>query len=212
MKLYTANLCPYAQRVHALLLRLQIPYEHIEIDLDARDTSFLALTPTGRVPLLCDGDLRLYESTIILEYLADRAGWVEALPGDAQSRARQRLGMLRWDEAILPAFYAALQGAWNGPPNEQCLEAELAELESTLVQTEAATDSLLGYHCAPHWIRMRWLGQSMPLFGSVISLPILHNWLDDTLDLKPIKQTLPLRHDVVSRYQSMRTQATTASD
>ena len=203
MRLYSADLCPYAQRVRAVLLRLQITCEQVEIDLDDRDPTFLTLTPTGRVPLLCDGDLRLYESAIILEYLAETAGWQEALADDPESRARQRLAMRRWDEVLLPAFYAALRQPETSAQQNPSSDAELAELECTLASTQARADSLLGYHCAPHWARARWLGPGTPLLDAVVSRPSLHAWLDSTLDLDPVRQTLPPRHEVVRRYRKM---------
>src|SRR5262249_56543075 len=50
-----------------------------------RTPAYLALNPTGRTPTLVDGDLMLWESTAIMQYLADRkpnALW----PNDMRAR------------------------------------------------------------------------------------------------------------------------------
>ena len=51
------------------------PYELVSIDLQAGDQKkpeYLKINPNGTVPTLIDGDLVLYESAAICQYLADR--------------------------------------------------------------------------------------------------------------------------------------------
>ena len=48
---------------------------------------YLAVNPSGLVPVLDDGDFRLTESSAILKYLADKIGSA-AYPKDLQARAR----------------------------------------------------------------------------------------------------------------------------
>ncbi|HSG33227.1 MAG TPA: glutathione S-transferase family protein [Sphingomonadaceae bacterium] len=67
----------------------------IDIDLQLVDlmsgehmkAPYLALNPSGMVPLLEDGDFRLTESSAILKYLADKIG-SPAYPKDLRQRAR----------------------------------------------------------------------------------------------------------------------------
>ena len=109
IKLYSADVCPYVQRVRAILVRLGQPFETAIIDLSERDSAFLALTPTGKVPLLLEGELKLYESQVINDYLAERNEWKEAYSADPGVRNRQKLAMKQWDSAVLPAWYRGLQ-------------------------------------------------------------------------------------------------------
>lgn len=57
------------------LQELGVPFEAIEVDLASgrhRDPEFLQLNPYGRVPVLLDGDLVIFESAAICLYLGDR--------------------------------------------------------------------------------------------------------------------------------------------
>jgi glutathione S-transferase len=48
------------------------------------------LNPAGKVPVLIDGDLRVWESLAIVEYLADKFPDVGLWPADAAARAHAR--------------------------------------------------------------------------------------------------------------------------
>lgn len=43
---------------------------------DTRQPGFLATNPHGKLPVLVDGDVVLYESDVIVEYLEDQCGVV----------------------------------------------------------------------------------------------------------------------------------------
>ena len=66
-----------AMRVAWLLEELELPYELISYGLGApemRSPEFRQLHPMGRVPVLEDGDVTLFESGAILEYVLSRYG------------------------------------------------------------------------------------------------------------------------------------------
>ena len=54
---------------------------------EQRKPAYLAINPSGLVPMLEDGAFRLTESSAILKYLADKSGSA-AYPKDLQARAR----------------------------------------------------------------------------------------------------------------------------
>ena len=73
LKLYYAN-PSRAIRPRWLLEEIGVPYDLVRLNLDAGDQrkpEYLAINPNGTVPTLVDGDLTLFESAAICEYLAD---------------------------------------------------------------------------------------------------------------------------------------------
>jgi glutathione S-transferase len=92
MKLYHFP-SPNPQKVHFALLELGLHCEIVPVDLtkgEQRKPEYLALNPNGRVPVLTDGDLTLWESHAILAYLGDKTGrmWPTTAAGRADA--------LRW--------------------------------------------------------------------------------------------------------------------
>ena len=73
-------------RVLWMLEEIGQPYEHR--DAAPRSPEVKALNPSGRVPVLVDGDEVLTDSVAIMTYLADRHG-VLTHPAGTQARARQ---------------------------------------------------------------------------------------------------------------------------
>jgi len=58
-----------------MLEEIGLPYELVRMDLAAGDQKkpeYLRINPNGAVPALVDGDVRLFESGALCEYLADR--------------------------------------------------------------------------------------------------------------------------------------------
>ena len=102
MKLYYFP-SPNPQKVRFGILELGIECEIVPVDLtkrEQREPGFLALNPFGRVPVLTDGDLKLWESHAILSYLGDKTGklWPTSAGGRADAcgvgdcRGRRRQG------------------------------------------------------------------------------------------------------------------------
>ena len=90
MKLYYVVGSPNCRKVHAVLNHLVISAEFEYLDFLAGETKkpeFLALNPNGMVPTLCDGDLVLWESNAIMQYLAAKAPANTLYPRDDATRA-----------------------------------------------------------------------------------------------------------------------------
>ena len=89
MKLYGFPASPNTWKVRALAAQLKMPLEFELVDLlkGAQQTpAFLAINPTGRTPVLVDGDFKLWESNAILQYLASKNP-TPLYPNDAKGRA-----------------------------------------------------------------------------------------------------------------------------
>ena len=95
LTLISHPLCPFVQRAVIVLLEKGVAFERIHVDLADKPDWFLALSPTGKVPLLKierqeNSDAVLFESMVICEYLEETQGGTKLYPEDALSRARQR--------------------------------------------------------------------------------------------------------------------------
>lgn len=99
MKLYYAQTMN-PRKACAVAKYLGSPVEFVQVDLakgEHRSPAFLAENPNGKVPLLVDGDLHLWESTAIMAHLAVKAG-SDLWPSDAASQV-EVLRWLSWDIA-----------------------------------------------------------------------------------------------------------------
>ncbi|MFB9246383.1 glutathione transferase [Massilia antarctica] len=102
---------PWALSVFQTLTEKQLPFTLHTVDLDKgeqQQAPFRDLGLTGRVPLLVHGDLRLAESSAIVEYLEEAfppPAWQAVLPGGLEQRARARQ-VMAWLRSDLMALRA----------------------------------------------------------------------------------------------------------
>lgn len=86
------NLSSWSLRAWLLLRQFDLPFEETVIRLDQSDTQnrIGKFSPAGRVPILQCGDLAVWDSLAIIEFLAERHPDLPIWPRDAASRARAR--------------------------------------------------------------------------------------------------------------------------
>jgi len=107
MKLYYFPPSPNTRKAHAVAIHLELPLELQLIDLEKgeqRTAEFLQLNPTGRTPVLQDGDFVVWESTAIMQYLASQVT-TTLFPQDPKSRAE----IMRWQSWQLAHWHSACQ-------------------------------------------------------------------------------------------------------
>ena len=98
MKLYIGNknYSSWSMRPWVLLTQAGIPFDEVMVRFDAftPDSQFKAtlrpLSPTGKVPVLADGDLVVWDTLAIAEYLAEQFPDIHLWPQDKAARARAR--------------------------------------------------------------------------------------------------------------------------
>ena len=97
LKLISHTLCPYVQRAVIALTEKGVPFERIDIDLANKPDWFAKISPLGKVPLLLvggdDGEVALFESNVICEYIEDTQGGAKLHPQDPLTRAQHRAWM-----------------------------------------------------------------------------------------------------------------------
>jgi glutathione S-transferase len=91
IEIYSAVLCPFAHRSRLTLTEKGIPFKLIEIDLQNKPANFKEISPYGKVPVLKHGDKRVWESSIINEYLDEVFPEHPLLPKEPFERAQSRI-------------------------------------------------------------------------------------------------------------------------
>jgi glutathione S-transferase len=86
------NYSSWSMRPWILLTQLGIPFEEERVSLagPALKARLLRISPAGRVPVLIDGDLLIWDSLAIIEYLAERFPEASVWPKAREARARAR--------------------------------------------------------------------------------------------------------------------------
>jgi glutathione S-transferase len=150
LKLYIGNknYSSWSMRPWVLLRQAGIPFEDVMVRFDSFDAgssfkqTLAAVSPTGRVPVLVDGDLAVWDTLAIAEYVAEKFPSAGLWPTDSRARARARsvcaemhsgfaslrshcpmnieaslpdVGALVWrDQAGVRADVARLEQMWTG--------------------------------------------------------------------------------------------------
>lgn len=144
--LYEHPLSPYAQKCKIALAEKNVPFEvrmPVAIGTGHPDEVFLDANPRGEVPALIEGDVRLFDSTIILEYIEDRWPTPPMLPATAYARARARM-----IEEVMDTQYEAI--TWAMGEVSWFKRAEGAKADEL---RQRAQGQLLGLHS--------WLGRQL---------------------------------------------------
>jgi glutathione S-transferase len=106
MKLFSAPLSLYGRKAEIALREKDLAYEREMVPFTQaggytpKHPAVLAVNPKGQVPVLYDGDLALFDSTVILEYLEDAYPEPALYPSDPAERAECRLRELYADEIL----------------------------------------------------------------------------------------------------------------
>lgn len=152
MKLYSGPLSLFSRKVEIALAEKGIPFEREfvaftqERGYAPKHPAVLAHNPKRQVPVLVDGDLALFDSTVIFEYLEELYPEPALYPTTPQERARCRLLEVDADEILFmpvrhllfrtePPHPDAAKHAANvaaGKEAETAISARFADLDARL--------------------------------------------------------------------------------
>lgn len=111
MLLHSFRITPNNSKVEAFIAHYDLPVEVHQVSFKHKETQtdeYFELNPNRRVPVLVDGDFKLWESNAILTYLATKFPETNALPTDAQGRADADR-WLHWQSCHLLPFMVAVK-------------------------------------------------------------------------------------------------------
>src|SRR5258707_10842686 len=137
LKLISHKLCPYVQRAVIALTEKGVAFERIDIDLANKPDWFLAISPLGKVPVLIvnadNGEVALFESNVICEYIEETQGGAKLHPQDPIKRAECRAWM-EFGSAILSDLWGleTTTDAAVFESKRQAVAAKFARVEAAL--------------------------------------------------------------------------------
>jgi glutathione S-transferase len=187
--------------VQIALLEKYMAVEEIAVDMAGRqhrEPQYLALNPYGRVPALVDGDLVLYESTAILNYLEVRQPEPSLLPRDPKDRARVDMHMKLCDlqfsgQAVTIIFPKRFL------PKERWDEAVMAKARREIEKQVALLDRWLQgrqYLVANQFTLADLCYLPFVEFFGILEVappPAVAQWIERLLDRPSARQTKPAR-------------------
>ncbi len=141
MKLYSGPLSLFSRKVEIALREKGLAFEREMVPFSQakgyapKHPAVLAANPKGQVPVLIDGELTLFDSTVIVEYLEEAYPEPSLYPEGARARARCRLLELTADEILLAPLRRLMHR--SEPPNpdaeqRRAQETAAAEAEAKL--------------------------------------------------------------------------------
>ena len=204
MKLYYHPASTASRPVLLFASENGVPLQMQLVDIfkgEQRQPAYLALHPSGLVPLLQDGDFRLSESSAILKYLADKTA-SPLYPKDLQARARVNERMDWFNTQLSRDFCSGLVFAQLLPnQRRRSDEAQAATVawgqERSRQWLQVLNDHLLGptrnFVCGDEITLADYLGACLLTLGEVIgcdfaAYPYVQGWLARMKALKSWKQ------------------------
>lgn len=88
LTLYGHPLSPFVRKVIVALKEKGLNYEHVLTRPGETAPEYRAISPTGKIPAITDGDFSVPDSTAILVYLDGVAPNAQLYPSDVEDRAR----------------------------------------------------------------------------------------------------------------------------
>jgi glutathione S-transferase len=134
-------LSSYCQKVKIACYELGVAFEprHVDLGDPQQRTAFLALWPTGKIPLLVADGRVVPETSIMIEFLQQQhAGALPLLPREAQQRLEVRLWDRLCDQYVMTPMMAIVGNALRPPERRDPLieESSLATLRMAYAMLE----------------------------------------------------------------------------
>jgi glutathione S-transferase len=149
MQLYSGPLSLFTAKVRVALDEKQLDYQRIEVGWSLQDRylphhpDVVALNPKKQVPVLVDGEVVVYDSTQIFEYLEDRHPEPPLYPRGIAERARCRRLEAAGDEIVFPQVWNLIDGGFYRPAPGSDAAARRADACAELARLHAELDKEL---------------------------------------------------------------------
>ena len=210
LKLYIGNknYSSWSMRPWVLLTQAGVPFEEVMVRFDSFDAgsnfknTMASISPTGKVPALVDGDLKIWDTLAIAEYAAEQFPDKHLWPKDKAARAIARSVC-----AEMHAGFTGLRGncpmnieaslpdigqiVWRDKPAVQADVKRIVELWGGLLDTYKGPMLFGDFSAADAYfapVCMRFNTYALPLptnisayVARVTALPSVQKWIQEAL-------------------------------
>ena len=107
MLLYLLHTCPFGHRAAMVVREKNLHVELRFYEPGKRPPELDAVGPRAKSPTIFDGETRVYDSAVVLEYLEERYSQPALMPKDVSQRASVRMLIARYNDEI-GSKYSAL--------------------------------------------------------------------------------------------------------
>ena len=182
-KLISFKLCPYVQRSVILLKEKGVDYDIEYIDVYDPPEWFLALSPTGKVPILQVEGTVLFESAVISEYIDEV--YAPALHPSSSIKKAQNRAWMEFTSLMYMSTYNLMM-AMDKEAADKVVEEfnkSLAGLDKAMENTpwfNGADFSMVDISAAPLFVRIAFYKNHCDL-DLLTAFPNLVKWSDGLL-------------------------------
>ena len=140
-------------------------FQVIDVDLFAKQEDIAMVNPYGRVPVLVERDLILYEPNIINEYIDERFPHPQLMPPDPIMRARARQLLVTMEREVFSHIEALEKNLKTADKARQTIRDRLTEMAPVFVKQKHMLGedfSMLDVAIAPLLWRLDHYGIDLP--------------------------------------------------
>lgn len=152
MKLYSGPLSLFSAKARIALAEKGLAHDLVQVGWNPRTAyephhpEVVKLNPKRQVPVLVDGDVVVYDSTLIYEYLEDRYPEPRLFPADVAERARCRQQEAAADEIWFPHVWPLIEARIYRTGSEDAAAKATAALQDLYRAFDASLDGR-DYYC-----------------------------------------------------------------
>jgi glutathione S-transferase len=152
MKLFSGPLSLFSAKTRIALAEKGLAHELVQVGWNPRTAyephhpEVVALNPKRQVPVLVDGDVVVYDSTLICEYLEDRYPEPRLFPADLVERARCRQQEAAADEIWFPHVWTLIEARIYRTGSEEAASQATLALQELYRGFDAGLDRR-DYYC-----------------------------------------------------------------
>ncbi|MEM6612591.1 MAG: glutathione S-transferase family protein [Cyanobacteria bacterium P01_C01_bin.72] len=203
IKFYYSRLSINARRVWVTLLEKKIEFEPILLKLngDQFQPEFLQLNPFHHIPVLVDGDLKIFESLAILDYLEAKYPHPAFMPEKAPDIAKVRMIELLTVNELPPASIVLMKEMLDVAVEESKVEQATQTMNTALQYFEDNLSSeqlyFLGSHLTYADIVAGTAVTAIPNLGiSLKPYPKVEKWVENLQQRPSWQQTATSPEDL----------------